>query len=670
MGIGLLAPLFLAGLLTITVPILVHLVHRERKQPLAFPSLMFLRRVPFRSARRQRIRYWLLFLLRTAALLLIAAAFARPWLKSPTAPVRNARGGKDIVVMVDRSYSMSARGVWERAQRAATGAVGSAAANDRVALIAFGEQAALHARLDEPRSRAQLAARNLERGSDVTRYAPAFKLASSVLANARGPAEIILITDRQRNGWRNVEQASVPPQTTVRVVDVHTDNVRNVAITDVRLAESTFAGRQRLVPTARLVNRGADPVSTSVELRFSGRVQQARTVAVPAHGVAAVTFDPLFANAAAGEIRIASDDDIAADNVAYFTSSGTAVPAVRVVSGNGDALYYFENALAAGDAGAFAVQRASARLNTADLQKTDVVVFLEVQLPTGEQQRQLAEFVLQGGGLIVVAGAGRRTDDALLPVRDIATVERPDNPTTLVSIDAAHPIFSPYRAIGAEQFASARISQFARAAVKAGATVVARFADGAPALVEQRIGRGRVIYYGSGFSRRAGDLVLQPAFVPFAQQLVAHAAASGRTPRSFTVGNVIDVNAFAPADADAVVLTPGRTRVRIPPASGARTMRIDEPGVYQIRGVGAGAVTQVVAANVDISESDLATIEPAIFNDAITPRERVAAPALAQLRPVEREQQQSLWWYLLLVAFVLLASETLIGNRISSAWRT
>jgi hypothetical protein len=55
---GLLAPIFLAGILAVAIPILVHLVHRERKEPLAFPSLMFLRRVPFRSAKRQRIRYW------------------------------------------------------------------------------------------------------------------------------------------------------------------------------------------------------------------------------------------------------------------------------------------------------------------------------------------------------------------------------------------------------------------------------------------------------------------------------------------------------------------------------------------------------------------------------------------------------------------------------------
>src|SRR5688572_17878561 len=151
MGLGLMAPLFLAGLLAIAIPILVHLMHKERKEPVPFPSLMFLRRVPFRSARRQRIRYWLLFLLRTAALLLIVTAFARPWLSSPRA-ASVASGGKDIVVLIDRSYSMSATGVWERALREAESVVRSAGTNDRVTVAAFGERAQLVARWEDGRN--------------------------------------------------------------------------------------------------------------------------------------------------------------------------------------------------------------------------------------------------------------------------------------------------------------------------------------------------------------------------------------------------------------------------------------------------------------------------------------------------------------------------------------
>ena len=61
-----LAPLFFVGLAAIAVPILVHLIQRERKEIIEFPSLMFLRKIPYQSVERRRIHNWLLLLLRAA----------------------------------------------------------------------------------------------------------------------------------------------------------------------------------------------------------------------------------------------------------------------------------------------------------------------------------------------------------------------------------------------------------------------------------------------------------------------------------------------------------------------------------------------------------------------------------------------------------------------------
>lgn len=663
---GLLAPLFMAGLLAVAIPIIVHLVHRERKEPLAFPSLMFLRRVPFRSEKRQRIRYWLLFLLRTAALVLIATAFARPWIRRDSPGGAAVRGGKDIVVLVDRSYSMGAREVQARARDAGGDAVASAGETDRVAVIAFGEQAELLTRLDDPRGNAAAAVQGIEPTSDVTRYAPAFRLAGTVLGNSRGPAEIIVITDRQRSGWRNIEQVAVPQNTTVRVIDVSMSEARNVAVGNVNLSRSTVAGRERVVPTARILNRGDSDVSVTVQLRIGDRVQQVRNANVKARSSTDVTFDAMFAGSLVGDVRIDARDGMPADDVAYFTTASGGVPAVRIVSGNADASFYFENALTAGDAGSFEVHRSTARLTAADLQATNVLVMLEAPLTANSE---VEEFVRQGGGLVVIGTAVSRGSD-LLPLNSASLVQNEDAPASLVSIDAAHPVFEPFRASDAQAFASARFNRHLRGEAAEGANIIARFDDGAPALLERRFGRGRVVHWTSGLTRAAGDFVLQPAFVPFVQQLVKHAASGAKAQKAFTVGNVIDVNAFAPADREAVVLTPTRDRIRLAAAKTSRTVRIAEPGIYQIRAAGEGGVTQMIAANVDVSESDLATIEVSAFNDAIAPRGSQTATAAAQLLPEDRESQQSLWWYLLIIAFVLLAIETLMANRISTAWRT
>ena len=65
-----LSPLFFLGLGAIVVPILVHLIQRERKRVVEFPSLMFIQKIPYQSVRRRRIRHWFLLLMRAAAIAL------------------------------------------------------------------------------------------------------------------------------------------------------------------------------------------------------------------------------------------------------------------------------------------------------------------------------------------------------------------------------------------------------------------------------------------------------------------------------------------------------------------------------------------------------------------------------------------------------------------------
>ena len=111
-----LAPLFAVGLLALAVPILVHLVHKERKETTPFPSLMFLLRTPYQHSRRQRIRDWLLFLTRALVFLLLVAAFARPVLdRTPEAVATASGGGRELVVLLDRSFSMRIGDRWSRA---------------------------------------------------------------------------------------------------------------------------------------------------------------------------------------------------------------------------------------------------------------------------------------------------------------------------------------------------------------------------------------------------------------------------------------------------------------------------------------------------------------------------------------------------------------------------
>ena len=69
--------------------------------------------------RRRRIHNWLLLMMRAAALALIVFAFARPFFPSADPPASASGGARQVVILVDRSYSVGYRDRWTRALAAA-----------------------------------------------------------------------------------------------------------------------------------------------------------------------------------------------------------------------------------------------------------------------------------------------------------------------------------------------------------------------------------------------------------------------------------------------------------------------------------------------------------------------------------------------------------------------
>ena len=113
-----LAPAFFLGLGAIAVPILIHLIQRERKRVVMFPSLMFLQRIPYQSVRRRRIRHWFLLAMRVAAIALIVLAFARPFFRQGDLAAAAIAGAREVVILLDQSASMGYGDHWQRARDA------------------------------------------------------------------------------------------------------------------------------------------------------------------------------------------------------------------------------------------------------------------------------------------------------------------------------------------------------------------------------------------------------------------------------------------------------------------------------------------------------------------------------------------------------------------------
>ena len=82
MGLTFLTPWLLAGTALIAVPIVLHLVMRQVPKHLVFPAVRFIRQREQANRRQLRLRHLLLLLLRAGAIVLLAAALARPSIKT------------------------------------------------------------------------------------------------------------------------------------------------------------------------------------------------------------------------------------------------------------------------------------------------------------------------------------------------------------------------------------------------------------------------------------------------------------------------------------------------------------------------------------------------------------------------------------------------------------
>jgi hypothetical protein len=306
--------------------------------------------------------------------------------------------------------------------------------------------------------------------------------------------------------------------------------------------------------------------------------------------------------------------------------------------------------------------------------------------PTGSVADALHAFVRGGGGLIMVLGPRGNWDAAaeLFPATVGRVVDRNDPGGALGFIEYGHTIFELFRAPRSGDLSAARFFRYRPLTdVDPSTEVLARFDDGAPAILERRVGAGRVLVVTSTLDNFWNDLPVQPVFLPLLHQVVRYSAGWIEPSPWFTVGQVVNVAgraavATTPAAQDSadegtapaagpqpelVAIAPGGDRIEIETG----LLSLEESGFYEVRSPGSPGNERVVAVNVDLTESDLVSMDPQDLVAAVRPRGDAAGRAddAARVSPEDRERRQAIWWYLLIVAFVFLAVETVWANRMS-----
>jgi hypothetical protein len=512
-----LAPLFFVGLAAIAIPVLVHLIQRERKRVIEFPSLMFIQKIPYQSVRRRRIRHWFLLLMRAAAIALIVAAFTRPFFPQGAAAIAAAGGNRELVILLDQSASMGYGDHFERAREAARSVINSMGASDKATLVLFSRSAEESMRATSDRGRLEAALGTAKVTASATRYGPALKLAESILARSTLPRrEAVLISDFQKSGWSGAEDIHFGDQIRLTPMSVASDQEKNISVPSITFARATFSGQDRITVSAGVSNRSSEPVTNiPVTLEIEGHEIETVKANIGANAATAVSFAQftLAEPTMRGSVK-AGTDLLPADNIFHFVLSPEKSVSVLIIDGGDrtDTSFYLTKALGIGNAPAFQVEAVPVgRVSPAMLDKRAVVILNDTMLPPGLAGGALKRFVEKGGGLLLVAGERTTwpaSETDLLPAKIGAPVDRLNGRGGTLTIDYSHPAFEIFKAPRSGDFSAARVLRYRTLEVAPTERVLARFDDGTAAAAERHVGNGRVILFGTSLDDSWNDLAL------------------------------------------------------------------------------------------------------------------------------------------------------------------
>jgi Aerotolerance regulator N-terminal/von Willebrand factor type A domain len=698
-----LAPFALFGMLLLALPIVVHLFKPRKMRQMPFSSLRWLKETHQRMSRRVQWHQWPLFLLRAGCLFLLVAALAKPLLGTwgEALPV-------DRFIIIDNSRSMGMRLPEDSSPlRRATELAGryalTARSGDRTAVIIAGSPPRLLLAPNADPSTAVAEIEAIKPSQADTNLTSTLPLIRSLLSgHGERDAELVFLTDNLQNRWKQKDVTAflreLPNPVRVRVIE-----------TGARFAQNAW------IANARLLQFGADEDRwLRVEVGCVGDAQPARSVRLVGitgiqHDEQRLTLKPgmlarvdfripasLKLQGQVAELRLEPADALPSDDVFFLNLDNAGSLRVLLVepelpgSDGRRVGLFLETAMkvltASKNQALDVATRTSATVTAGDLQKADVILLAGVPELSDAALDGLQARVRAGAGLALFLGPRLDTrfynqklyrphqpGEGLLPLPlklegQAFAVE--GKPGALTNVSWTHPLLGSLRDPVLSDFPQARFRRYGNlVGVLANSdTVLARFDDETPAIVERPLGAGRVLLFNTSANDEWSDLPRLKSFLPLVDRMLTHLSAGGGK-RSFMVGDSVTLP-LAEHDAKSEVTVVSPSGVKLSPRllvqRGPTLLHLDavaEAGVYRIEGVGKkGFVFTVNAARTDspLSPMDRSTLEawwspaPVDITSAETARERIEPSSGGW----------PIWPTLIVLAGLLLIAETIYVHRL------
>jgi hypothetical protein len=720
---GLLSPLFLIGLLGISLPILFHLIRRTPKGQLLFSTLMFLEPSPPQITRRSRLENLLLLLLRACILALLALAFSRPFMREATKLGESKSFSRRVAIVVDGSASMQQPGVWTKVRETVEKVVSELKPGDHPALFIFDERLkTLHGfgdvkefDLDGQKQSVLDAMQSAVPSWRSTDIGEALVQAADILASStekdgtQNDKQIVFISDLQRGASLDSLQATTFPDD-VRV-DVRTITYRPGGNASIEvLGETELQTFYRV----RIVN-GEDSVKEQFSLSWLDESLQPVEIAkagiyvAPGQNRVVQIEKP----ADAGLVCLQLDGEASGLGTRYFVlNSPPAAVAVTYIGETTEEvskpLYYLRRTMT--DTSSLKIDLAhpkspaelTDRLNAVGSHGLIVIVGGELgpEFRTNGVWDLIAAATVAGSHLLWVV---HESDEAALQrvLGNPWQVEsfkfaKADGYAMWTDVNFEHPLFAPFANPRYSDFTNIRFWKWRKISFPADvdAQILAKFDPGASegvdaspegdsdtapegeansdtswdraAVIHTRLGSGDVYLLASGWSPDESQLALSTKFLPIVHSAMPGMGGQNDSSMRFHVGDSI-----RPAETQLAGLSMTQPNGESLPLEADSFDETEKPGVYTLVDGKKNSLARY-AVNLDSRETDTRVrdavdLEQYGVSLGAQPTQEERLEEQRQLRDRQLEQRQQLWRWGIALALLIVLAETIVAGRTARA---
>jgi hypothetical protein len=662
----LLHPWFLAGLLAVALPVVVHYLTRPRPRVLPLSTIRFVRQAVEQRRARHRLRDFLVLLLRTAAVLLIAWAFARPLIAS-SAPKPRAQGDTARVVILDQSQSMAAvsEGVasFERARAAAAAHLGfeSGLSADLILAgaqprAAFATPSTNFAALRETLASAKPTGEGLNVKASLDR-------AGEILSHNAGSRrrELWIFSDFQRSNWASADFSALPADTDIHLQPAAPATTPpNLAVLRAAVVGRAEQGRE-LRLEVDVGNYSPAPRDVKVEVSVGGGSYQLAGRCPP--GSKTTLSTPAVLQKSGWQTGVAKlldvSDALAADNVRPLVVH-VRPPAVYALvtrdssDPHASSSHFIERALVPhrsldASTGERVVRMNPSSLDRESLAAADLIVLDHPGRLSQETANLIFRAMRLGRGVLYVASedvdasnlgvlASAAGAELRLPVEFQPSTGRPRSDLFILATNSRHPLFGVFgdqltAALAPIRFGGGLASRRIEGSVAD--DILATYNDQSACLVLTRCGQGMFTVLNADLGQ--SNLVASPLFVPLVEELAGRLIARASAEEIQSGQSLVRE---LPLDAGpASGLSVARTSSTEPAGTFAdsdngavwRWPAVGPPGVYTVRR--ADIPVYAVASTISPDEADLAPIDLNLLKTRLAGGRTVQVEGAADLSP-------------------------------------